>query len=72
MFLLPYHVTFIIIYVTKTAFYHYRLQEKAIKKVLKKCNFLCQEIKYKMFLLFYMYPLLFLLKNLLSVPGNQV
>ena len=44
MFLLPYHVTFIIIYVI-TAFYHYRLQEKAIKKVLK---------------------------NLLSVPGNQV
>ena len=72
MFLLPYHVTFITIYVTKTAFYHYRLQEKAIKKVLKKCYFLCQEIKYKMFLLFYMYPLLFLLKNLLSVPGNQV
>ena len=36
MFLLPYHVTFITIYVTKTAFYHYRLQEKATKKVLKK------------------------------------
>ena len=35
MFLLPYHVTFIIIYVTKAAFYHYGLQEKAIKKVLK-------------------------------------
>ena len=39
MFLLPYHVTFIIIYVTKTAFYHYRLQEKAIKKVLKMLLF---------------------------------
>ena len=30
MFLSPYSVTFIIIYVTKTAFYHYRLQEKAM------------------------------------------
>ena len=94
MFLLPYHVTFIIIYVTKTAFCPYRLQEKAIKKVLKNATFcarksnikcfyyfictlcyfylkiyyLCQEIKYKTFLLFSIYPLLFLVKNLLSVP----
>ena len=90
-FLLPYHVTFII-YVTKTAFYHYRLQEKAIKKVLKNVTFcvrkssiiffcyfictlcyfylkiyyLCQEIKSKTFLLFSIYPLLFLVKNLVS------
>ena len=70
MFLLPYHVTFIIIYII-TAFYHYRLQEKAIKKVLK-IYYLCQEIKYKTFSLFFIYPLLVLVKNLLSVPGNQV
>ena len=46
--------------------------KKKLLKSAKKCYFLCQEIKYKFFLLLYMYPLLFLLKNLLSVTGNQV
>ena len=53
MFLLPYRVTFIIIYVTKTAFYHYRLQEKAIKKVLENATLCVRKLSIKVFVIFY-------------------
>ena len=52
MFLSPYSVTFIIIYVTKTAFYHYRLQEKAIKKVLKNATLSARKLSIKVFCYF--------------------
>ena len=65
MFLLPYRVTFIIKYVTKTAFYHYRLQEsyftflallKAILKVLKNATLCARKLSIKV-LCYFLYTL---------------